>query len=123
MENTNHTLLVGDQATQFALSLGFHETSLTSDKSRKIQADWINNSCQPNYWINVNPDPMLQCGPYHLPQSDKLIKSNTIDNPNTIISSSESERGHDTIGMIVIDSNGLISTGTSTNGLSHKIPG
>lgn len=30
---------------------------------------------------------------------------------------------HDTIGMIVIDENGRIAAGTSTNGARHKIPG
>lgn len=30
---------------------------------------------------------------------------------------------HDTISMIVIDRNGKIAAGTSTNGLKHKIPG
>jgi len=31
--------------------------------------------------------------------------------------------GHDTIGMIAIDSNGSIACGTTTNGATYKIPG
>lgn len=30
---------------------------------------------------------------------------------------------HDTLGMIIIDVNGEIAAGTTTNGASHKIPG
>lgn len=33
------------------------------------------------------------------------------------------ERNHDTIGMVVIDTNKNVVAGTSTNGLRHKIPG
>ena len=31
--------------------------------------------------------------------------------------------GHDTIGMVALDVNGRMATGTSTNGARHKIPG
>jgi len=31
--------------------------------------------------------------------------------------------GHDTIGMVAIDSNGSIACGTSSNGATYKIPG
>ena len=31
--------------------------------------------------------------------------------------------GKDTIGMVVLDSNGSIACGTSTNGATYKIPG
>lgn len=34
-----------------------------------------------------------------------------------------SPTNHDMIGMIAIDKHGDISSGTSTNGLAHKIPG
>lgn len=33
------------------------------------------------------------------------------------------EENHDTIGMIIIDEEGNIVSGTSTNGVIHKIPG
>lgn len=50
LECTNHTLLVGYQATEFAKTMGFHEESLQTDKSRKMWTDWKENSCQPNFW-------------------------------------------------------------------------
>lgn len=49
------------------------------------------------------------------------------DSPGNDIQSASAhnigEDNHDTIGMIVIDHSGRISAGTSTNGLTYKIPG
>ncbi|XP_074594671.1 N(4)-(Beta-N-acetylglucosaminyl)-L-asparaginase-like [Brevipalpus obovatus] len=116
LENTEQTFLVGDQANQFAQSMGFREESLTSNRSRQIYHDWIQESCQPNYWRNVEPDPRSNCGPY------RPIKRQA---PNLYTPSmAESiHKNHDTIGMVVIDRDGRIAAGTSTNGLSHKIAG
>lgn len=49
MENTKHTLLVGDGATQFATHMGFKETNLSTNKSLYLWKQWKNN-CQPNFW-------------------------------------------------------------------------
>lgn len=50
LENTEHTLLVGDLATQFAKQMGFKEESLTTSNSMKKWKSWIQNHCQPNFW-------------------------------------------------------------------------
>lgn len=51
MEHTEHTLLVGDSATRFAIQMGFQEESLGTNKSISMWHEWKNNeSCQPNYW-------------------------------------------------------------------------
>ncbi len=34
-----------------------------------------------------------------------------------------SRYNHDTVGMVVLDGDGNMASGTSTNGVSHKIPG
>ena len=41
MENTFHTLLVGDQATQFALDMGFSDMSLSTSHSASIWSNWM----------------------------------------------------------------------------------
>ena len=64
LDNTRHSLLVGDMATEFAIKMGYEEESLSSISSDQEQADWLANNCQPNYWMNVLPDPTTQCGPY-----------------------------------------------------------
>ncbi|GBN68377.1 N(4)-(Beta-N-acetylglucosaminyl)-L-asparaginase, partial [Araneus ventricosus] len=117
LEHTEHSLLVGDQATQFALSLGFKEENLSTDFSLSLWKQWKRNNCQPNYWMNVIPDPKASCGPYKvLPSMDKSRMTNT--NPSKF-----GIDNHDTIGMIVIDGNGRIAGGTSSNGAKFKIPG
>lgn len=49
MENTKHTLLVGDGATQFAKQMGFKETDLSTNNSLSLWKKWKKN-CQPNFW-------------------------------------------------------------------------
>ncbi|XP_052796642.1 N(4)-(Beta-N-acetylglucosaminyl)-L-asparaginase-like [Mya arenaria] len=117
LDNTDHTLIVGDQATQFAVEMGFTEENLTSDFSRQIWEAWRNNSCQPNFRENVVPDPNKFCGPYH-PVNSRTARSTANENPFTI-----GENNHDTIGIIAIDSNGRVASGASTNGLTYKVPG
>jgi Asparaginase len=51
LEHTQHSLLVGDQATAFAVSLGFKEETLETNVSQKLWEQWKENSCQPNFWV------------------------------------------------------------------------
>lgn len=48
--NTQHTLLVGERATEFALMMGFRNESLTTRASMNIWQQWRNGHCQPNFW-------------------------------------------------------------------------
>ncbi|XP_003743811.1 N(4)-(beta-N-acetylglucosaminyl)-L-asparaginase [Galendromus occidentalis] len=116
LDHTAHTLLVGDSATNFAKTMGFEEVDLSTKKSKEDNALWKNNRCQPNYWINVSPDPKISCGPY-----SPITESE--DRPRWDAPSNISRWNHDTIGMVAIDKHGIISGGTSTNGMTHKIPG
>lgn len=55
LDNTKHSILVGSQATQFAVQMGFHEESLTTSESKKLWSTWANeNNCQPNFWMVIN---------------------------------------------------------------------
>jgi len=49
--NTKHTLIVGDQATNFAVSMGFKRESLSTTESQEIWQNWKNRNCQPNFWL------------------------------------------------------------------------
>lgn len=115
MSFTKHTLLVGESATKFAISMGFKQEDLHREESVKEWMNWFNASCQPNFWINVSPDPLENCGPY--------VPSEKISFMEKKYNKHVSEKSHDTIGMIAINSRGDIAAGTSTNGASHKIPG
>lgn len=50
LENTEHSLIVGDLATNFALEMGFKEESLQTSYSKQLWSDWKENKCQPNFW-------------------------------------------------------------------------
>lgn len=64
MQYTQHSFLVGELATKFALEMGFKKESLTTDESMKMWRKWLANNCQPNNRRNVAPDPTTHCGPY-----------------------------------------------------------
>ncbi|XP_037297301.1 N(4)-(Beta-N-acetylglucosaminyl)-L-asparaginase [Manduca sexta] len=116
MERTKHSFLVGELATQFAVQMGFKEEPLTTQQSKQMWMKWHNeDNCQPNFWMNVKPDPSKYCGPY-----------STLDNfrRESPASNVKVDRyNHDTIGMVAIDGNGDVAAGTSTNGARFKIPG
>lgn len=112
---TKHTLLVGELATEFAIDMGFEQEDLHAKESIDKWTTWFQSNCQPNFRINVSPDPTESCGPYK-PLTERTFFKKRY-NENT------SPKDHDTIGMIVIDSKGNLAGGTSTNGATHKIPG
>ena len=65
---------------------------------------------------NVVPDPTKHCGPYspaHDLKTDSKLRYNKYAGPHN----------HDTIGMVALDTNNNVASGTSTNGAGHKIPG
>ncbi|XP_039276431.1 N(4)-(Beta-N-acetylglucosaminyl)-L-asparaginase [Nilaparvata lugens] len=113
MDQTKHTLLAGDLATQFALNLGFVPESLLTDYSYGLWKSWRDNKCQPNFWNNVSPNHTQTCGPYYISEG---LEDATEDEYG-------SSTNHDTITVLAIDEAGNIAAGGSTNGLIHKIPG
>ncbi|GAV75705.1 Asparaginase_2 domain-containing protein [Cephalotus follicularis] len=125
MLHTKHTLLVGEQASAFAISMGLPgPTNLSSSESVEKWTKWKDGGCQPNFWKNVVPD---GCGPYHSKDNiafneEACCKANLLE----IVESRSSHVGlhnHDTISMAVIDKMGHVAVGTSTNGATFKIPG
>eukprot|EP00057_Strongylocentrotus_purpuratus_P013975 XP_011668449.1 PREDICTED: N(4)-(Beta-N-acetylglucosaminyl)-L-asparaginase [Strongylocentrotus purpuratus] len=117
MMYTTETLLVGESATKFAIEMGFQQENLTTNRSRSNRRNGkkqIANKLQQN----VSPDPSGSCGPY-TPLKANDLKTSSRGRYNSDIN----KNNHDTIGMIVIDSDGHIAGGTSTNGANHKVPG
>nr|XP_010919666.1 LOW QUALITY PROTEIN: probable isoaspartyl peptidase/L-asparaginase 3 [Elaeis guineensis] len=140
MEYTEHTLLVGEKASVFAISMGLPgPTNLSSPESIEKWIKWKENNCQPNFRKNVIP--ASGCGPYHLSNAASTAVENScrlskgrIDEGkwpggNNLLSLESNSKlinlhNHDTISMAVIDKvNGTYSVGTSTNGATFKIPG
>lgn len=111
MERTAHSLLSGDLATAFAKEMGFREESLGTEASEERCKTWQEEKCQPNYRVNVTPDPETSCGPYKPLKGKKLSAR---DGP---------QHGHDTLSLIAITKSGSMAAGTTTNGATHKVPG
>lgn len=51
LEYTRHTLLAGDQVSEFAQEMGFPLESLQTTASRQQWQNWLANNCQPNFWV------------------------------------------------------------------------
>eukprot|EP00486_Rosalina_sp_Unknown_P007942 CAMPEP_0201587088 /NCGR_PEP_ID=MMETSP0190_2-20130828/139823_1 /ASSEMBLY_ACC=CAM_ASM_000263 /TAXON_ID=37353 /ORGANISM="Rosalina sp." /LENGTH=416 /DNA_ID=CAMNT_0048036385 /DNA_START=16 /DNA_END=1266 /DNA_ORIENTATION=- len=128
MHYTVHSMLVGDAATDFAIMMGFENSSLNGSVSWNIYQEYLANDCTPNgvkNMVNVS-----QCPPYEpipLNETRDMIDgdyTNDIDVQNEYEDDMDwSKMGHDTIGVIAIDSKGYMSIGTSTNGATNKVPG
>lgn len=130
LKHTLHTLLVGDLATDFALSMGFEPFNLTTEDSINVWNNWKNNNCQPNFRQDVIPDASSNCGPYaprdvapRRPAVESRDQRSSDAPGRTRRETSSTDPDHDTIGMVAIDADGNIAAGASTNGLTYKIPG
>ncbi|KAK7940974.1 uncharacterized protein PG986_013361 [Apiospora aurea] len=136
LDHTSHSLLAGDQATAFAVENGFVEEEGglgTADSARACREWRERDRCQPNYRLDVSPDPKTACGPYSpasgASDGEETKKSSLHrDQENGKVDSAgpKNERyqaSHDTISMIALDGAGGMAAGTSTNGASHKVPG
>ncbi|KAB5576135.1 asparaginase-domain-containing protein [Coniochaeta sp. 2T2.1] len=126
MDYTTHSLLSGDLATQFAVENGFKGENLTTPESAALCAQWKTQaSCQPNYRVNVSPNPTTACGPYLSPPRSGVFQVAARRDPNYPLVAPDlpRPRSHDTISMVAIHASGTMAAGTSTNGASHKVPG
>ncbi|CAA0830724.1 Probable isoaspartyl peptidase/L-asparaginase 3 [Striga hermonthica] len=127
MEHTEHTMLVGEKASVFAVSMGLPgPTNLSSQESIEKWMNWRKSKCQPNFRKNVVP--VDDCGPYN-PKGGLMgfgegtcssTKRDGLDRCGLYV---VDRHNHDTISMAVIDKMGCIAVGTSTNGATFKIPG
>lgn len=115
MHYTDHTMLVGQGAEEFATMMGFPLEDATTENTKNIYNAWKDDNCQPNFWANI-PEAKTSCGPYHpnQPNNSRSLAHNLW---------AANKNNHDTIGMVTIDQNGSMACGTSTNGANHKVAG
>ncbi|XP_021752789.1 probable isoaspartyl peptidase/L-asparaginase 3 isoform X1 [Chenopodium quinoa] len=126
MQYTEHTLLVGEQASLFAISMGLlGPMNLSSEDSLHKWTKWKENDCQPNFRKNVFPS--NSCGPYHPTKKvgfgELSCPAANLVEPSTRDITLINIHNHDTISMAVIDKMGHVAVGTSTNGATFKVPG
>jgi N4-(beta-N-acetylglucosaminyl)-L-asparaginase len=90
---TNHILLVGEGAKRFALSYGFKEEDLLTEKSRQAWLRWRANRGTADDWLPVA-------------DTEQMVARPT-----------------GTINCNVVNAKGEVSSVTTTSGLAWKIPG
>lgn len=105
MQHTDHVLLVGAGALEFAKAWGFPEENLLTEKARKIWLRWKEEMSPTDDWGS----------PEHLQNLSKNV-SYWKDFPDI-------EHHYGTTNVIAIDINGDIAGCTTTSGLSFKLNG
>ena len=101
MENTDHVMLVGRDALEFAKMWGFKEEDILTKKARMAWLRWKQQLSDRDDW-----------GP---PEHLKNIKKDE--------DTGDSEHVTGTTNVLAVDKNGDIAGITTTSGLSYKIPG
>ena len=105
MQRTDHVLLVGKGALEFARAWGFPEENLLTDKARRIWLRWKEELSPDDDWG----------APEHL-QNIRKMESYWQDFPDI-------EHHYGTTNVLSIDRNGDIAGCTTTSGLSFKLNG
>lgn len=103
MERTDHVMLVGPGALEFAKSWGFQEENLLTDKARERWLQWRESHSDRDDW---GP-------PEHLTGREEQGAS--LDD--------ELAYTYGTVNVLAVDAAGDVAGITSTSGLSYKIPG
>jgi N4-(beta-N-acetylglucosaminyl)-L-asparaginase len=108
MDHTDHHLLVGHGAQQFARGMGFKiEDDLNTDESRKLWLEWKRRTDPQHY---LDPDKRAEAGTKVMMQ---MVSEGKIDRQHI----------YGTINCDGINSKGEICGVTTTSGLAWKIPG
>ena len=105
MERTDHVLLVGEGALEFARAMGFERKNLLTDRAREIWMKWKRELSPQDDWIDPQerlPAPMTEAQRETVGTMDRLTG---------------------TINCNAVNAKGEISGVTTTSGLAFKIPG
>lgn len=101
LEDTEHTILAGDGAYDFALKNGFKPENLLTEESIRRFREW--KASGSNSAEEIHTD-------------DFLLKKNKLSKIND-------DGNHDTIGMVAIDKDGHVSAACTTSGMAWKLHG
>lgn len=115
MERTDHCLLVGQGAYDFARAHGHAHVELLTEESRAIWLKWKESSNKHDAWLEAPAD------------APKQTRTGFIEGPSVLTASRLRELGiphtWGTIHCSAMAKNGDIACTTTTSGLSWKIPG
>ena len=106
MEHTDHVLLVGPGALDFAKSFGFKEENLLTEEAREIWIRWREQHSDTDKW---GPPEHLKGTGIRIGSDDRLEQP--------------FETTHGTVNVLAVDAKGDIAGITTTSGMSWKVPG
>jgi len=103
MEKTQHVLLAGDGAEAFAHEQGFAPAVLLTDEMRAAWEKWRADQM-------ASTKPVRNVEEFGLGKADRAVTN-------------LGEENHDTIGVLALDSKGVLAGGCTTSGMPFKLPG
>jgi len=103
LKRTDHVMLVGQGAKDFALKMGFKEENLLTEEARKIWVRWKQNQNPNDDWLDEG-------------QNDFPPPAHTRVEPGQPFT-------YGTINCSAVSDDGTVASCTTTSGLSYKIPG
>jgi N4-(beta-N-acetylglucosaminyl)-L-asparaginase len=115
MERTDHVMLVSEGAKQFALSFGFQEEDLVTERSRRAWLRWRESHSDSDDW---GPSEHLQGW-----QDGEPIGSADVRTDMDSFLRQPVEATHGTVNVLAVDARGNVAGITSTSGMSWKVPG
>ncbi len=123
MDRTDHIMLVGAGARQFALEMGFKVQNLLTEESRQAWLRWKSRVNPNDNWLDL-PTPRSRPAP----EAPRAAPGTTPPVRNDdLLHVYYDARGvphtYGTINMNAVDASGDISSVTTTSGLSWKLPG
>lgn len=128
LKRTDHCLIVGEGAKRFAISNGFKEEDLMTDRTRALWMRWRANLGRQDDWLNddeMDWDPLdpINNGPGPIGQREigNELSRLAADHDMRWIGGVPYTTG--TINCCAVDGNSDVASCTTTSGLSWKIPG
>ncbi len=120
MEETNHVMLAGLEADQFAHHMGLqHDGSLLSDKARVVYEKWkagdpaLHDDARMRGWLP--PRNVEEIRGIENAEDDNVVVNNPESQPHN--------RFHDTVGVLALGASGNMASACSTSGMAFKRPG
>lgn len=117
MEKTPHIMLAGTGADDFAESEGVFPADLLSADARDSYEKWKRDRAVIDQSRDKGYAPPR---PVDLGETGRLFAT---PSPGIAMPGRDSEKHHDTIGVLAIDSNGVMAGACSTSGTPFKLPG
>jgi len=113
MRYTDHHLLVGEGAQRFAVSMGHKVEDLMTEESRRRWVEWRAQRDESDFYLT--PD---QTG-----ERIGRMRAPEDFGGDPRVDSHDGYRPQGTINCDIVDSNGDISSVTTTSGMAYKVPG